>query len=152
MDSIPKSGELKGITLMIICRTHMVHMGPPYHRYKRVYYLMSGSKQQKRTLPTHVQFSRSLYCPSPTSKECVKPRVVRQPCHDTKKIWCLSILDKPGGFVFAFGLLPNMTLISSLALEMPVMANLITLNASILNQEPYFWKTSRLTAPSSSLP
>ena len=53
MGSLPKSGELRGTTPMIICRTHMVHMSlpydtysPPYDTYKRVYYLMSGSKQQ----------------------------------------------------------------------------------------------------------
>ena len=52
MGSLPKSGELKGITSMIIYRTHMIHMSlpydtysSPYDTYKRVYYLMSEFKQ-----------------------------------------------------------------------------------------------------------
>ena len=52
MGSLPKSGELRGTTLMIICRIHMIHMNlsyntynPSYNIYKRVYYLINEFKQ-----------------------------------------------------------------------------------------------------------
>ena len=58
MSSLSKSGELRDTIPMIICQTHMVHISlpydtysPPYDTYKRVYYLMSGSKQQIAARP-----------------------------------------------------------------------------------------------------